>query len=134
MLKCAELFVKKLESKDFKFDVKEFEDGDVLVNFPYSGKNLNLIFSGDDGVYLSLYLNFEKVPEGKMGAALVACNKLNAQYKWVTLYIDKDNDIIFHDDAILSVDNAADEAFELTVRIFNIMDDVKPEIMKALYA
>ena len=48
--------------------------------------------------------------------------------------MDSDKDIIIHDDAILDVNNAADEAFELLLRIIRIGDDVKPIIMKTIYA
>jgi hypothetical protein len=42
--------------------------------------------------------------------------------------------VVFHDDAILSPSNAADEAFELLLRTLKIGDDVKPQIMRAIYA
>ena len=48
--------------------------------------------------------------------------------------MDKDNDLVFHDDAILSPENAAEEAFELLIRTLKITDDVKPTFMRAIYA
>ena len=134
MLKFAQLFADYLKEKDFNFETYTFEDGDCLVEFPYKGKATKLIFSGEDGKYLSLYLNFENVPEDKYVDVLIACNELNKQYKWATFYLDDDRDLIIHDDAILSEDSAADEAFELLVRMIRIGDDVKPVIMKAIYA
>ena len=41
---------------------------------------------------------------------------------------------MIHDDAILAVDTAAEEAFELLVRMVKIGEDVKPRIMRAIYA
>jgi len=70
----------------------------------------------------------------KFADVLFVCNELNAQYKWVTFYLAKDNSIVLHDDAILSIESAADEAFELLVRILKIGDEVKPRLMKAIYA
>ena len=81
-----------------------------------------------------MYTCFESVPEDKFLEALIACNELNAQYKWVTFYIDKDKDIIVHDDAILNVETAAEEAFELLLRMLDITSDAKPVLMKAIYA
>ena len=130
---CAELFKKKLESKKMNFRSGTQDDTSV-IDFPYSGKVAKLLFSGDEGGYLSIYLVFESVPKDKTGAVLVACNELNAQYKWVTFYVDSDNDVVFHNDAILTPETAADEAYELLVRMLKIMDDVKPVIMKAIYA
>ena len=134
MLTCAELFTQYLKEKNFNYQTHEFDDGDIMIDFPYQGKTVKLVFSGEDGKYLSLYLNYEKVPEEKFVDLLVICNELNAKYKWATFYIDDDRDILIHDDAILSVETAADETFELLVRIIRIGDDVKPVIMKGIYA
>ena len=135
MLKrCAELFTKNLESKKLNFSSGENKSGDSVVEFPYEGKRARIFFSGDDGEYMSIYVVFEGVPAEKRTDVILACNEVNTQYKWVTAYVDSDNDVIFHLDAILSVDNAADEAFELLVRTLKIMDEIKPQIMRAIYA
>lgn len=130
---CAELFVNNLKSKDLHFDVDEHDDVTV-VSFPYDGKVARLVFNGDDGSYLSLYMVYENIPEEKFVEAIVACNELNTQYKWATFYVDKDRDLMVHDDAILSVSNAAEEAFEIMLRILNIAKEAKPILMKAIYA
>ena len=93
-----------------------------------------MFFCGDDGGYFSLYLVYEHVPEEKLADVIFLCNELNAQYKWITFYVDKDGDVVLHDDAILTASNAAEEAFELLVRTLKIGEDVKPAIMKAIYA
>ena len=38
-----------------------------------------------------------------------------------------------HDDAILTPSTAAAEAFELLLRLIKIGDEVKPQIMRAIY-
>ncbi len=134
MLVCAELFVALLNSKELNFDVKETAEGHTVVSIPFDGKMLTCFFAGENGKYFSLYCRFEEVPEDKLADAIFTCNALNTEYKWATFYVDKDNDIMIHDDAILSVDNAADEAFEILIRILNIGKEAKPIIMKALYA
>ena len=134
MKPCAELFIEKLKAKDLNFRVGEDADGDTCVDFPYQGKVTKCFFTGDSGEYLSLYLVFEHVPEDKVADVIFVCNDLNCQYKWVTYYVDKDNDIVVHDDAILSVENAAEEAFELLIRMVKIAEETKPAIMKAIYA
>ncbi len=131
---CAELFVNYLKSKEYNYGVHEAASGDVCVDFPYQGKVAKCIFSGDDGHYFSLYILFENVPADKLVDLLFVCNELNTQYKWATFYIDSDNDLMIHDDAILSVESAASEAMELLVRLLDIADTAKPKIMKALYA
>ena len=131
---CASLFAKFLESKDLNFDAKELENGRAVVNFPYNGKIARIFFSGDNGTYMSMYLVFESVPAEKTADMLVLCNELNNTYKWVKFYLDDDNSLILQDDAILSVDNAADEVFELMLRMFDIGKECKNQIMKAIYA
>ena len=135
MLKpCAELFVELLKSKNLNFQSGVDKDGDSVVEFPYQGKVLKVFFCGNEGQYMSMYLVYERVPADKLTDLIFACNELNSQYKWVTFYVDRDNDIVLHDDAILSVENAADEAFELMLRILKIGEDNKAKIMRLIYA
>ena len=131
---CAELFIESLKAKNLNFRVSEAKDGDICVDFPYQGKVTKCFFSGDQGQYMSLYLVFEHIPEDKVADVIFVCNDLNCKYKWVTYYVDKDNDVVIHDDAILSVESSAQEAFELLVRMVKIAEEVKPVIMKAIYA
>ncbi len=131
---CAENFTALLDSKGLQYQSYLDKDGDTVVDFPYHGKVTKCFFSGEEGRYFSLYLVYEKVPEEKFADVLFVCNELNAQYKWATFYVDRDSDLVIHDDALLSEESAAEEAFELLVRIIKITDDVKPQIMKAIYA
>ena len=131
---CATQFTKTLDAKNLKYRITNGNDEDILIDFPYEGRNTRLIFSGENGKYLSLYLVFEHIPEEKVGDVIYTCNELNCQYKWVTFYVDKDNDVILHDDAILSIPTAAEETFELLVRMLKIGDEVKSQIMRTIYA
>ena len=133
MLACAQTFCDFLESKNLYFESFTDDEGDVIVKFPYEGKITKCIFSGDDGKYLSLYMLYENIPEEKLADLIFACNELNTKYKWVTFYVDGDRDLMLHDDALLSYDTAADEAFEMLVRMINISTEAKPVIMRALY-
>lgn len=134
MLPCAELFNDLIKSKGLHCDVTTLSDGKDMLSFPYEGQNFKCIFSGDKGEYLSLRLFFETVPDDKYADVLLVCNALNAQFKWVKFYIDKDNDIALEDDALLSIESAADETFELLLRMIGIFKDAKPAFMKAIYA
>lgn len=134
MKPCAELFVDLLKSEDLKFQTATDGDGDTVVSIAFQGKPSTIFFSGDTGNYLSIYTVFEHIPDDKLADVIFTCNELNAQYKWVTFYVDKDNDLVLHDDAILSIDDAAAESFELLLRMIKIAEDVKPKIMKAIYA
>ena len=131
---CAEKFINLLKERELHFSTRvDEEDGAVLVDFPYDGKVAKILFNGETGEYASFYLQYESVSAEKRLATIEACNEQNCRFKWVTFYVDKDNDVVFHDDAILSVPTAADEAFELLVRMLKVGDDVKPQIMRAIY-
>jgi len=131
---CAELMEKNLEAKKMNFKCGTTNNGDSVIEFPYSGKIAKMYFCGDEGHYLSIYVVYENVPKDKTADVIFACNKLNTEYKWVTFYLDDDNDVILHLDAILAPATAAEEAFELLVRMLKIGDEAKPVIMKAIYA
>lgn len=131
---CAELFTADLDSKNLRYASHVDDDGDTIVDFPYQGKVSKCIFSGDDGKYFSLYLVYEHIPEDKFADVVFLCNELNTKYKWLTFYVDGDKDLMVHDDAILSIESAADEAFEILLRTINITNEVKPLIMKTIYA
>lgn len=134
MLVCAEEYIKGLEKNELNYDVKELKDGDVLVRVPNGGISVNQVFTGEKGEYLSCFYTIENAPEDKVLDAIVMCNTLNMTYKWLKFYVDKSNDVMAEDDAILSEDSAFEEAFELMLRGFKIIKDVKPLIMRSLYA
>lgn len=131
---CAQNFISLIESKNVKYSKYELEDGIVFVDFPYNGKTAHCIFSGDNGTYLSLYLAYEDVPDEKLADVIFLCNELNAKYKWATFFVNDKKEFVLHDDAILAPATAADETFELLLRILSIADDVKAPLMKAIYA
>ena len=134
MLLCAERFIQNLKEKNLNYAAGDTERGDTVVDFPYQGKVTKCIFSGECGEYFSMYLVYERIPQEKVIDLILLCNELNAEYKWVTYYVDKDNDLVMHDDAIVSPDSAAEECFELLIRMLKISEDLKPRIMKAIYA
>lgn len=131
---CAQRLKEVLESKKLNFRCETTEDGNSVIEFPYDGKIVKRFFCGDEGRYLSVYEVFEGVPKEKTTDVICVCNDLNARYKWGTFYVDKDNDVVLHLDAILEPSAATEDAFELLVRPLNIGDEVKPVIMKAIYA
>ncbi len=134
MLTCAELFIQLLDSKEFNYSSDIGDNGKVIVNFPHKNHVTKCIFSGEDGNYLALFLVYENIPDDKTADMLVLCNEINSQYKWVTFYLDKDNDLIINNNAILCPENAAEETFELLLRMIQITEELKPKIMRTIYA
>ncbi len=135
MVICAEMFVETLRAKELQFDVRETEKGLCYVRFPYEGRITNVIFdSEDNGTHVALRTAFEKCPPEKVPDLLVVCNALNVQYRWLKFCVDDDNDIMVEDDAIVNPETAGEECFELLLRTVQILSEVKPSIMRAIYA
>ena len=134
MKPCTESVIKWLESKNLTVVPSRSDERTDVLDFPWEGRNLKCVFTGDEGEYLSLYYYLESAPEDKIADVLMVCNEMNSTYKWVKFYVDSDNDITLQDDAILNVDNAGDETLELIVRMIDILKDTKPAFMRAIYA
>ena len=131
---CAQRLANELQAKELNYQTDIDKDGNSVILFPYQGKTTRMFFSGENGKYLSMYLVFEEVPEEKVTDVILTCNELNKNYKWVTFYVDRDKDVVLHIDAILTESTAADVALELLIRMAKLSDEVKPVIMKAIYA
>lgn len=70
------------------------------------------------------------VPEKKLPGALVLCNKLNMQYRWVKFYINDEREVVGSGDAIVEISTVGSECNEMVERMVGIMDDAFPEFMK----
>lgn len=134
MLLCAQKFIDKLKADEISPDVSTAKDGAILVDIKHQSKDVRCIFRGDDGEYFTVLFVYERIPAEKKNDVIVACNDVNAQYKWVKAYVDSDNDLVYQLDAKLSPETAADEALEMVLRMVHIADEIKPQVMKAIYA
>ena len=127
-----ENFKKYLDGKSLNYSSRADGENNGVIDLPFDGKVIRCFFTGDK--FLSIYLVFEKVPEEKLADVIFLCNELNSKYKWATFYVDKEGDPVVHDDALISGEFASEEAFELIIRILDISNKCKPEIMKCIYA
>jgi len=136
MIICAEEFKRVLDGQEFTYDLKEEDDGTVYFGVPFSeGRVVSVIFNiSDEGKHVAFRTVFENCPPERIPDMLVICNQLNNEYRWLKFCIDKDNDIMLEDDAIVSPESAGEECFELVVRTARIMKEIKPIIMRGLYA
>lgn len=133
MKACAEAIIDKLNERELKFQQREDSDGDVIIHFYLDQKPITIISTGDNGEYVQIVTHYEHVSDDKMTDMLLLSNSLNAQYKWLKFAIDRDNDLMIFTDAIVDVDTAGDEVFELVARRAVMMDEIKPKIMRTLY-
>lgn len=134
MVTCAEVFTALLTARELHFTVNDLPDGGCCVSVPFDRRNTSFFFSGDDdGKHVAVRTMFENCPADRIPDLLVICNALNVQYRWVKFCIDKDNDVMVEDDAIVNPDTAGEECFELLARTVDILKDAKPIIMAGIY-
>lgn len=126
-----------IESKGFNCQAMEGREN-VLWSSG-SGDNIQnvrvIMNFTDEGGYVSLRsYNLCKFDDSKKADMYKVCSELNARFKWVKFYVDEsDNTITCQDDAIIQLDSAGPECFELLLRMYSIMDDSYPVIMKTVW-
>ncbi len=131
---CAKAFADKLESKNLKYEVREIEE-ETLVIFPYENRKTTFVFAGDDGEYAQTMTVIESMPnDDKFVEVVMVCNQLNRRFRFVKFVVDDDNDVMALSDAILDVNSAGDESFELLARSLKIISEARPQLMKAIYS
>ena len=96
----------------------------VLMLFDKDGDN-NLRF---------VVSNIVTVPQDRLGAVILACNKLNSRFRFAKFYIEDNNELFIDGDAIVSMDNVGDVCREMCNRMVDIVDKGYPDIMRAIYA
>jgi hypothetical protein len=74
------------------------------------------------------------VPDNKTDVALRALNEANVKYRWLTFFLDSDNDIVASGDQILHPDVVGDTCHELLSRTLSICDEAYSAFMKAIWA
>lgn len=136
MLLCAEIFIEEfIKKQNLSHEVGENQDGSsVRIKAPWNGTDTVIYFNGPEGRDVSFVTCIEKVPDEKLESLYAVCNSLNAKYKWLRFYVDTDNYVIADDDAFLSENSVAEECERLLIPRFNIIEEVKPIIMRAIWA
>ncbi|SCW45668.1 Putative sensory transduction regulator [Ruminococcaceae bacterium YRB3002] len=138
MIVCAKAFADKLTAEELNFDVVKDEDNKTVVVLPFDGRRTVFVFEdvgeNRDSHYVQMRTYIEEgIAEDKYGQAVLMCNLLNAQYRWVKFYVSEENDFIVEADAILDPSSAGEEVFEMAIRNAHIIKDARPHIMKAIF-
>lgn len=136
---AAKLFTSFIETEGLRFEVCNPDEEGNVVHLGYSLDNTHVdiyVDFGADNEDVHFYAtNFVKIPEEKRGISCQICNTLNNTYRFVKFTWDEeDASLDCKADAVIQLDSCAEEAFELVVRITQIIDDAYPTIMKALWA
>ena len=119
----SELENAKVPAVRIGYNMENIEHLDVFFWFDPDGETMHF----GSGV-------IAHVPPNKTEAALKAINEANILYRWLTFFLDKDNDIIASGDAILSPNVVGDTCFELLNRTLGICDEAYTNFMKAIWA
>lgn len=102
----------------------------------FSFSHVKIIVHFDDGGNSAhfLALDVAKAPEAKAANAMVACNTLNQNYRWVKWYVSDSRDIIVDADAVIDDSTASQECHEVVLRMVNIIDGAYPQVMSAIFS
>ncbi len=97
---------------------------------------IRFIAVGNDGEFKILSDDFAKFPDEKLVEGYALANELNRKYKYVKFAIDNEGDMTAQWDLPDNVPNEAVGAtgVEILIRMFQIIDDVYPEVMKAIWS
>ena len=132
----AQEFTSYMDDNDIQYTTMDDEN---VIQVVYGGDNLEtisifVIFDEDGDPFVQFkcweILNFNDKEE----IAYEMCNRLNAEYRWVKFYLDKDGDVNAAIDAVISEDDCGEACMNLVHRIIRIVDDAYPEIAKTRWA
>ncbi len=100
-----------------------------IVSCKYDGDNFKgqsfTFFFDDDGESFSVRAySIEQFTKNQLDDAYAFCNSVNADYRWITFYIDSDDELTARADSIANPRNIGARGYELLSRIVRITDGV----------
>ena len=131
-------FTTTLDGLDIRYT--EVENSKVpTVRIGYNMQNMDhldvFFWFDEDGETLHFGTGvIAHVPENKTDVALAAINAANVNYRWLTFFLDKDNDIVSSGDQVLAPNVVGDTCYELLNRTLSICDEAYVSFMKAIWA
>ncbi len=138
MIETMASFIRALEKNDLRYQHEEATEKHAeYVRVGFTGKHgqtFSFIFFFEEKYMNVKCFSICKVPTEKLMDFYVKINEINKQYRWVKFYLDGDNELTLACDAILSEETAGEETLEIMRRCLNIMNEVYPEFMKALWS
>lgn len=136
MARYAALFKNFLDMRGIRYN--ETSDGVISIIYnTENAKSVKVLAGFDDNDQNRVtFITFAigEFPKEQFAKALVTCNSLNNQYRWVKFYVDDDNCVTVSSDAILDDATCGEECLEYVLRMIRIVDDVYPEFMKVRWA
>ena len=127
-----------------------FSEADIKYSIDHSMKQWDLI-AGISGQHNSYQLKFivkddsdndlairifslVRCPDDKRKAMCKFLNELNAKYRYVKFAIDDSNSVSLEADLPSCTTNPGEVAVEYFIRVLKIVDDIYPDLMRALWS
>ena len=136
MLESAKAFMRACDEKGLKYrDPRDLDSGKSKVTLGVTGSagntyEVQYVFDDDNEsvwLYVPGLLRTDKEHYAQM---LIACNRLNNQYRWLKFILDKDMDICIETDAVIDLQSVGPVCTELFYRIMSITKSAYPTLMK----
>ena len=138
--KATNLIAETFEKHGVKFDVVSRHGSEqLLASFPVDcGPNVIMRFisrDNDNDVLACIFGLISNTPREKRTRVMDACNLLNYKIRYMKFYLDTDGDInVEYDFPVRTPDDGIGEmAFEIFVRMMQVLDSEYSIFMKALY-
>lgn len=139
--KATNLIAETFEKRGVKFDVVNHHGSEqLLAGFSVDcGPNVIIRFisrDNDNDVAARIFGLISNTPKEKIVRVMEACNVLNHKIRYMKFYLDTDGDInVEYDFPVHTPDDGIGEmAFEIFVRMMQILDSEYSIFMKALYS
>ena len=111
-----------------------FELGFGGGDFKYNHVSIFVVFDSDGASVQLVSSPIARIPIEKTSGMLLAINDVNCRFRWVKMYLDRDNDLVAEADLIIDEYTAGESCVELVMRMASIIDDAYADLMKALWA
>ena len=136
----ADSFEWALMAHELKYERKgdeeqpQFELGVGGGDFKYNHVSIFVVFDSDGASVQLVSSPIARIPIEKTSGMLLAINDVNCRFRWVKMYLDRDNDLVAEADLIIDEYTAGESCVELVMRMASIIDDAYADLMKALWA
>lgn len=134
-----EQYVEILDEVGLKHsEIKTRDNGKQTVTFMYQtelmGKPVSVMVTCDSCSVEQTVFGIANIPEDKITNAILMCNDLNAEYRFLKFYVDEENNVVVEDDAFLDEHSAGAEIFAVTKIMLEKLNDIYGRFMKAIWA
>ncbi len=127
-----------LLKQDVKCDILEKDEHSMVVaGFNMKSGNsvrIHFISMDEDNDVAIRVFGFIHVEEEQRAAALKGINTVNDQFRFAKFTLEEDGDVNVEMDIPQKVENLGPVAFELMIRIVQIMEEAYPILMRAIWA